>query len=355
MAHDKLQQLVSSLAKSVEDNQRLATPLLAAKLAKCVAAYPHDQTIGAMARVIDKMADNNTLFIRKADLKDLYKKLYSRGTQFGDLFQEELGETPAEPSVTTMDRDESVSVNPYHVGDQVLANALQSVFDKHLPVKMYSQLVADKAIKSVGTTLAAWNLQPTSLAVSDGNDKFIVVKADYETPKGVTSFYVPVEVRDEKIVEADVFMGNIGPQDLNHSNIKVYLTTQAGSKLKVDGTSILEVLTKAASDGHEVTDAELAVTRLNAIRQGKSEFFQNQIVGQKVAEAAEKDVELPKYDEFNSFEEQFTSPRGQAEWKFGADKVTVARNHIAREVAAYGHKNPQVVVTGSDDTTLFYG
>src|SRR5579885_1001406 len=344
MTLDKLQQLVGSLAKSVEDNQRLATPILAAKLAKCVAAYPHDQTIGSMARVIDKMADNNTLFIRKADLKDLYKKLYSRGTKFGQLFQDELGEAPAEPSVTTMERDEATNVNPYTVGDQVLANALQSAFDNHLPVKMYSQPVADQAIKSVGTTLSAWNLQPTNLAVADGNDKFIVVQADYETPKGVTSFYVPVEVRGAKIVEASVFMGNTGPQDLNHSTIKSYITTQAGSKLKVDGPSILGVLTKAASEQREVSDAELAVTRLNATRQGKAEFFQNQVVGQNVSEAAVKDVQLPKYDEFESFDKKFTTARGQAEWKFGADKVTVAREHIARELSSFGHKNPQVVV-----------
>jgi len=355
MTHEKLQQLVGSLAKTVENNQRLATPILAAKLAKCVAAYPHDQTIGMMARVFDKMADNNTLFIRKSEFKEMYNKFYSRGTKFGELFQDELGEAPAEPSVTTMTRDEATNVNPYTVGDQVLANALQSVFDKHLPVKMYSQPVADKAIKSVGSTLTAWNLQPTNLTVSDGNEKFIVVQADYETPKGVTSFYVPVEVRGEKVVEASVFMGNKGPQDLNHSNIKSYLTTQAGSKLKVDGPSILGVLNKAASEQREVSDAELAVTRLNAVRQGKSEFFQNQVVGQKIAEAAQKDVELPKYDEFESFEKKFTTTRGHAEWTFGADKVATARNHIARELASFGHGNPQVAVTGSDEHTIFYG
>jgi uncharacterized protein involved in tolerance to divalent cations len=66
MSFDKIHQLVGSLAKAVEDNQKIATPVLAAKLAKCVEAYPEDQTIGAMSRVIGKMADNNNIFIRKA-------------------------------------------------------------------------------------------------------------------------------------------------------------------------------------------------------------------------------------------------------------------------------------------------
>ncbi len=200
----------------------------------------------------------------------------------------------------------------------------------------------------------AWNLKPTALAVEDGNDKFLVIKADYETPKGVTSMWIPVETPNKKIVEASVFMGNAGPQELNHTNIKTYLTSHAGQKTKINGTNILGVLTKAASENREVSDAEIALTKLTASRQGKSEFFQNQVVGLKVAEAAQKDVVLPKYDEFESFEKQFTSPYGQAAWQFGTETVKIAREHIVRELVGYGHKNPQVTVTKNDDSTVFY-
>jgi hypothetical protein len=136
MSFDKIQQLVSSLAKTIESNEKLATPILAVKLAKCVIAHPHDQTIGMMSRVIKDLADHNTTFIRKAEFKDLYKKFYSHGSKFGHLFQEELGEDPPESTVTTYQRDEAMEANPYHVGDQVLANALESAFDKHTPLKM---------------------------------------------------------------------------------------------------------------------------------------------------------------------------------------------------------------------------
>jgi hypothetical protein len=355
MSLDKLQQLVGSLAKSVEDNEKLATPILSAKLAKCLEAYPSDHTIGSMARVIDKMAANNNLFIRRSELKSLYQKLHSRNTKFAQLFQEELGLTESLPAPTVMERDEATHVNPYEVGDQILANALNSVFDKHLPVKMYSQALADKAQFSVSSTLDAWNLKTTSISVADGSDKFLVIKADYETPKGITSFYVPVEIHNGKVVEASVFMGNSGPQELNHTNLKAYLTTFAGTKLKVDGTSILSVLTKAASENREVSDTEIALTKLNATRQGKSEFFQNQIIGQKISEASVKDVELPKYDEFESFEKSFTTPYGVAAFQFGGDKVKIARENISRELTGYGYHNSQVTVTGSDDHTIFYG
>lgn len=355
MSHDKLYQLVGSIAEAVKDNEKLATPILAAKLTKCVAAYPGDQTLGAMSRVIGDMAQNKTLFISRANLKSLYNKLYSRNTKFAELFTDELGQAPAEPQITTFQHDDTVEGNPYHVGDQVLANALESVFDKHAPLKMYSQPLADKAVRSVNSTLDAWSLKPSKLTVGAGNDKFIVIKADYETPKGVTSFYVPVEVTKSDVLEPEVFMGNEGPKDLNHTTIKAYLTQEAGVKTKIGATDILDALTTATAEKREVSAAELAVMRLNASRQTNSEFFQGQVVGQKVAEAAKKDVELPKSDEFFSFEKKFTTPQGLATWRFGNDKVATAREHLARELTSFGFSKPQIVVTGNDENTIFYG
>jgi hypothetical protein len=354
MSLDKIQQLVSSLTKSIDDNERIATPILAAKLVKAVENYPGDQTIGMMSRVIGKMATNNTLFIRKAELKSLYNKLYSRNTKFAELFKDEMGAVEEPPTPQIYNRDDAKELNPFEVGDAVLANALPSIFDKYMPVKMYSQALANKALSSVSSTLDSWNLKPTSLTVSAGNDKFLIIKADYETPKGITSFYVPVETTSDKIVEASVFMGNAGPQDLNHTTIKNYIKSAAGNKLQVNASGILGVLVAAASENREVSAAEIALTKLNATRQGKSEFFTNQIVGQKVAEASAKEVELPKYDEFVSFEKQFTSPYGQASWQFGADKVKIAREHIVRELTSYGHKNIQITVAKNDDNTIFY-
>src|SRR5208283_1970395 len=355
MSVDKIYQLVGSLAKEVQNNEKLATTLLASKLTKCAAAYPQDKTLGGLARIMTDMVGNKTYFIRRADFKSLGSKLHTNNTKFAELFQEELGEAPAEPTVTTYQRDESVKANPYHVGDQVLANTLESVFDRHLPLKMYSQPVANLAIKSVGSTLDAWNLRPAQLTVSDGNDKFIVVKADYETPKGVTSFYVPVEVTQNQVTDPEIFMGNQGPEDLNHTNIKAYVRQQAGVKTKIGGTDILNALNLAASDKREVTAAELAVTRLNASRQGQSEFFQNQVVGLHADAAAKPDVALPKYETFASFEEQFTTPSGLACWHFGVNTVSAGRIHVTRELQSFGFSSPQVVVTKSDENTIFYG
>jgi len=351
-----MKQMVTSLANRIENSEKIAVPLLAAKLAKCSEAYPHDQTIGSMSRVIEKMASNNSLFISKADLQSLYTKLYSNNTKFAKLFESELGgDISYEPARKEYARDEATELNTYQVGDSILANALNSVFDKTIPLKMYSQEVANKAMNSVASVLDSSNLNPTTLTVDNGSDKFIVVRASYETPKGVTSFYVPVEVSGNKIAEASVFMGNSGPQEITYANLKRYLTTTAGMKLKVTASMVLDALTKASSENRVVSDAEMALIKLNATREGKSEFFQNQVVGLKVSEASAKDVELPKSNEFESFEKKFNSPQGLATFQFGAETLKTARDSVARDVVGFGYKNPQITVTGSDEKTVFYG
>lgn len=355
MSIDKIQKLVSSLAKTIESREKIATPVLAVKLAKYSEAYPHDQTIGSMSVIIDKMALNNKLFITKLQLRELYNKLYSNNTKFADLFQNEMSSVEEQAPIKTYEHDNGTEINQYEYADPILANALNSVFDKSLPLKMYSETLSNKAKLSVSSTLDSWNLKPSSIEINDGNDKFLVIKADYETPKGITSIYVPVEIINNKICEASVFMGNSGPQELNHLNIKSYITSNAGNKLKVNAGGILSALTTAASENREVSGVELALIRLKSNRMNNSEFSQNQIVGQKISEASVKDIELPKSDEFVSFEKTFTSAYGQAAFKFGSDKVKLSRENIVRELVSLGHKLPQVTVSNIDENTIFYG
>lgn len=353
MSLDKLHQLVNGIAKAIDNKESIVVPLLVSKLNKAASAYPQDQTIGAMYRVISKMADNNTNFIERKTVKDLYHKLFSRNTKFAQLFAEELGFVPENLLESESPKhDEAKNVDVYQVADPVLANALNSVFD-NVKLKQYNKKLADKALYSVASSLDAWNLKPSNLTVDEGNEKFLVIKADYETPKGITSFYVPVETRNDKVCYASIFLGNTGTKELNHQSIKNYLTSTAGQKLKISGSNILSILTKAASENREISDAELALVKLNSTRQGTAEFFQNQVVGQKISEAAVQDVKLPHYSDFANFEKQFTSVAGEASFKFGKDIVKIACEHIVREIVGFGYSNPQVNISKVDDSNIF--
>ena len=355
MSFDKIHQLVGSLTKHISDNEKLATPILVSKLSKCASAYPQDKTLGSMKRVITDMMDNKKLFICRADLKSLYHQLHSSGTKFAELFQDELGEAPAEPAITYAPTNVQKEIDHYIGGDQVLANALASIFDKNVPLKMYAQKLADKALRSVGTTLDSWGLAPATIAVAEGNDRFLIIKADYETPKGITSFYVPVEMTKEDVIDPNMFMGNFGPEELNHTTIKAYVTQQAGIKSKIGAKDILNVLVSAAADKREISAAEMAVIRLNASRKTSTEFEPGQVVGLTVEAAPRPDVQMPKFNEFESFEAQFTTPKGVASWQFGAETVSLGRDNLLRSLASFGFTNAQIVVTGNDKGTIFYG
>lgn len=354
MSIDKLTKIAASLATAIDNNEQLLTSVLVHKLEKAAEAYPYDPTIVGMTRVINKFADKN-MFVTRGQLRDLYNKFYSRNTKFGELFVEELGEATQlkTPKFANRIANEEVAVSTAHLGDQVLANALESVFDKNVPLKLYAKDVAESAKHIVATTLDGWNLAPTNVDCEAGNDKFIIVRANYETPKGRTYFYVPVQIVKNKATSPIGFIGNGTSSDLNHKNVKEYITKSAGMKLKISAENVLDVLTKAASEDREVSDAELALIRLNASRKEAEYVAGNQILAQKV-ESEVKEIQLPKYSEYSHLEEKFTSPTGIASFTVGEDKVNIGREIIARNLSSFGIKNAQITVADSNNNTVFY-
>ena len=351
MSLDKLNKLASSLAQEIDGKESFFTSVIANKLTKAAEIYPHDSTIISMASVINKYSDKN-LFITRKDLRDLYNKFYTRNTKFAEVCQEELGDHVKLMTPKIAAQEDQTVVATEHLGDQVLVNALQSVFDSSVPLRMYAKDLGEKAKKVVAETLDTCNLNANKIEIANGNEKFIVVKASYETPKGSTSFYVPVEISANKICSPNVFVGNAGIYDLNYANVKTYLTSQAGSKLSLSADVILETITKSASENREISDVELAVARLNSNRKEKQEYFANQVLSQQV-EAEVKEIQLPKYSEFSHLEEKFTSPYGIACFNFGEEKVKTARDLVARNLSSFGYKNSQVTVSDSNKNTVF--
>ncbi len=354
MSIEKLTKIATSLAKQIDNGEQILAPMLAGKLAKASEIYPNDPTIIGMTKVISKYADKNT-FISRGEVRDLYNKFYARNTKFGELFQEELGNfnNLATPKLAERNYNENKEVKTDFLADQILSNVLESVFDNKVPLKTYARDVGERAKNTVSSTLDAWNLSANSVTVDDGNEKFIVVKASYETPKGLTSFYVPVQVVDGKASLPSAFIGNGSPQDLNNNNVKSYIKASAGTKLKVSAGNVLEALTKAASEKREVSDTELALARLNSNRNQQQEYFSNQVLSQKVAEEV-KEISMPVYGEFSHLEKTFTSPHGIAAFNLGENNVRNGRDVIARSLASFGNKNAQVTVSDSNKNTIFY-
>lgn len=353
MSFDNLNKLIGSIAKMVDNSEKIALPIITVRLQKMAELHPYDQTILAMANVISSLSEKKN-FISRAELKNLYDKFYSRNTKFAEYFKDEIGEVNNLATPVFAPKNETPMVTDFgSVTDPVLVNALNAAFGNTAPLKTYSKEIEQKAKKVVASNLENWNLKASKLEVEAGNQHFMVVKADYDTPKGITSVLVPVEINKDKALDPSIFMANAGPQDLNHLNLKKYITSFAGSKLKVRANDIVDALTNATNGQTEISDAELALTKLNASKENIGDL--NQVIGLTVENAPKNfEVNIPKLAEAESFAAKFNNPVGVANFKFGTDKINLGRDIIARELVGFGIKNPQITIFSCDDSSVCY-
>lgn len=359
MMNHKIASLISSAAKTINDQQEMFISIISNKLQRAASALPQDKTIGAIATIVSKMEDNKKQLITRAELKSLYQTSYSHGTKFAEVFKDELGELAEKASAHFAEKnEEAISTQSAfeQVCDPILSNALASVFDSHIPLKMYSKDVAEKGKQVVANCLEVWNLKASKVEVVSGNEHFLVVQADYETPKGKTSVLVPVELQGNKVASPQLFMANAGPQELNYVSLRAYLSGNAGNKLQARASDVLAALTSVVvKTASGLNTVELALTKLNSIKEHAAPFFADSVMGIKRDEVVKNaEVSLPKAGYFESFAEKFASPLGYANMQFGADKVNLGRDVVLRSLASLGFKNVQLNIAGANETTIVY-
>jgi hypothetical protein len=351
--NDKLISLLAQTAANLDNQEKLALPVLANKLRKIAEVVPHDITVCSLATIFSKMEGNNKLFLSRGELKDLYKKTYVSGTKFAAYFAEELGNVQnQEQIIRTAASHKETTIDPFKgATDAVLSNALSNVFEKKAALKLFSNEVAEKAKKIVKSHLELWNLAPAFLNVPAGNESYLVVQADYETPKGRTSILVPVETSQNKVSYPSHFMSNSGAHELNYAALREYLLDNAGQKLMVSASDVLMAL----QTDFDAEASGMVTQALNKINQEKSvPFFGDTIIGQKMNKEAPPDVHLPQAGLFSSFAEKLENPLGYATLKFGKDLVNTGRDAIVRSLASFGIKNPQMNVSAANETSVIY-
>ncbi len=344
---------VNKAIAAIKDSDTVSVPVLVVKLEKIIDQDPGDYTVKAMHRVLSRLETNHKNFISKALLKDVYQKHYVSGTRFAEYFADELGSLP-QPLSPKYASAPQKPLDPYSDADPTLANALASIMDNE-PVRMFSKDAAKQAVRVVGNQLDLWNLSASGLNVVAGNDQFLVVQADYETPKGKTSVFLPVEVVKGKALEPMLFMANAGAKELNNTNLKTYLTANAGARLDIKPQTIVDTLTSQFSKQEPISEVVLAAIKINADKQVQVPYFSDTVLGQKVdPEVKNAIVEMPRSGQFQSFAEKFSTPLGVANFKFGVDKVNLGRDAIVRVLGGFGIKSPSIVVSSVSDNTVGY-
>jgi len=361
MDFNHIKKVANSLSKLIEDSEKIALPIFVAKLAKASELYPEDQTIGVMADVTARMASSKKMFISRAEIKDLYNRLYSRNTKFAELFKNELGsiEKAVAPKVNNRegnDEDLTILSKAYDkVVDPALANALNNAFGNK--VKTYTDTSADSA-KTICTRECSINKLASKVDVANGNEDFIICRVAFETPKGQTSVFVPIELSAGKALIPSIFIGNNGPEDFSKTNLAQYVFSNAGKKLNLNENVVFQAVESAKSGNiAKISSVDLAVTKMHSQKETKADYFANGVYFQKVAEEDKSlTVSTPKYkdDEVESFAKAFDSPLGVAKFKFGEEKVKLGRTIISNKLNGLNLNNHQISVFDSEEAQIVY-
>lgn len=356
MSFDKLNKIASSVSQFLTDNEKISVPILAVRVRKALQEFPEDQTIVAMAQVLTRMSSNKS-FMTRGELKKMAQGFYSRNTRFNEIFASELGPTSELQGPTYYKRDEIKEEELTDFADPVLANALESAFEKGQPLKMYSAKAAMASVRKVSQTFASCGLE-CKAAVATGTPDIIIVEATFESPKGQTNVFVPVEVHAGGILEPSVFVSNRGSEELTTDNITDYAKAFAGKRLTLRASDLLAVVDKIKNGTKGVSMVELAVTKMKAASQVQADFFANQITGLSVdnVDNTVTDVVVPTVQdtEIESFASKFDSAIGRANFKFGERKMLSSRKAVEVALRGCGLKSAQLAVASCNEDTVIY-
>lgn len=361
-AHQTLLKLANSLAKFAEDNEKISLPIFTVKLARAQEQYPEDHTIGMLSRIVGKMANSEKLFITRAEVKDLYEKFYSRNTKFASVFGEELGKLEEQPAPTVYspvggDGSTDIMQEAFdNVVDPILANALNQAFggtkgtDYSKTVVKQVESICKNKLKDLGFTVKT--------SVLCGKDNVLVCSVDFETPRGTSSILVPVETAENRVLYApSMFVGNAGAEELNKDTVYKYLTSRAGDKLQVHAEEVLKASLIAKGNDQEISNVDLALTKLNASKESKADYLGPQILGTSVETVNPNLIlNLPQVEdaEIEAIAKTFDSELGFASFKFGSKLIEQGNTLIQRQLDGCGVHTYHIAVLSSNDESITY-
>jgi hypothetical protein len=354
MSFQELNKIVGKAAKAIHDNEKFPVGVLAAKAQKIAQAFPNDTTTVAMSNFLNKRASTEML-ISRAELRNVYHKLFSQNNRFGGFFTEELGLVELQKSkVMQRNANEGKDFTKEDfdkTANPILSNALSEVFDPKGSYKPYSASTAKSAARICLHELNKL-VPPKKIDVVAGQEDLILCQANYETPKGWCSVLVPIEIKSGSSLLPTVFLSKIGFVDLTQENLKSHILETAGKNFTVDVKRTLEVIATAKNGGPKpLSEMDMIIAKARAAN--GSSYTSNGILYQEV-DKAQLDVELPHLPEAETFAKSLASSSGVAEFKFGKIAVDTGRKILKQALNNFGYSHPNIAISDVDDNTTYF-
>lgn len=352
----ELNKIVGKAAKALYDNEKFPVGVLAVRARRAAEANPSDPTIVAMSNFLSKRASSDPL-ISRAELKDVYERLYSRATKCAALFENELGPV-VQPKSAVMARDpgegKDLMAEAYEkMADPILVNALSSAFGTTTAYKPYSEKVAVAAARTCLHELNRF-VQPRKVDVVAGQADVIICQASYDTPRGTTTVLVPVEVKESKALAPSMFLTRAGFADISQKALEDHILSTAGKSFTVDAQKLLHVVAVAKGTAPKpLSEMEMIIAKAKAEAGEQTTHTVDGILYQEV-DPAQLDVVVEKTAESEEFGKKLNSSAGAAEFLFGKQAVDAGRNLLIKALSGFGYKFANVAVADANDGQVFY-
>lgn len=354
---NNLTHIIMKTAKAIYDDEKFFVSYLATRADKAAQDHPYDSTMVGLANFLNKRAaSKNGLFITRAELKDVYNKLYSPSTKVALYFSKELGlskQAEQHQMLRNPKEGHSLMQESYAQGDFFLSQQLESIFSGEAP-KQYTPEVAQKAKQSVAKSLKSCEIDPIKIEVVAGQPDLLFCNATFETPKGQSHLLVPVEIRNQAALLPNVFLSTKGFVDLNSQFIKDHLNKTAGKSYRVNAQQLLKSLSTDKSEKlRELSEVEKIVLKTASQKGAPANHDPNGILYQEV-DPEQYEVEFTPSPDFESFSQKLSSDKGIAEFTHGKEAVEKGRGLVAAELKAAGYSNTQIKVSGANKESINY-
>lgn len=348
---------IAELAKFVEDNEKISLPLFSIKLVKAQERYPNDHTIGMVSTIVNRMSNSSKLVIARAEVKDLYEKFYSKNTKFAQVFAEEMGTVEETVSAKPVEQQlVPLNTSDYmrEASDPLLLTSLENAFNPEAQIRDYNDKLAGKSADMCSQIIQSFGFRNTASTVCGGQG-ILICAVSFDTPRGSTSVYIPVETDGSRVFAPSCFVSNAGSQELTKDNVFNYLSSKAGQKLQIKAEDVLKA-SLSVKGGEEISDVDLAVIKMQHAQDGE------QLVGQQILGVSMPEVNPnlvwndPNLEtkEFATVASVFDTAIGLATSRFGKTAVHQGHSMITGVLKSAGFPAHTVAVDAVDADSIMY-
>jgi len=361
---------VKAVVENINNSEKFAVPLLAKRAYKYANERPNDQTLRLMANVLGKMSENGELFITRANLRKLFRELYSRNTKAIEVFANELDITEVNPERDIAGKEDD-EFDLYNCANAGISNALSGLWDenglpaKHGKINTHDPRIAKQAETLTSLELSRIGYSPKTVNTFGGSEEYIVCDAIYETPKGEAHVLVPVELSKSGAMIPSTIVSKVGVLGLNKETLKQTILSSAGKSIYIDSNLLLKSL--ASMDQlKDLSEFELqALTAQEAVNAKKiskeaSDYSGRFAIGGPstigsfdICSDEGGEIKLAESEDTKLFASRLNSGNGVAEFQFGREIVNNGRNIILNKMGSFGYK-PQVSVSSVCDDSIIY-